>query len=219
MLLRKKFCVWRLCIRSQKCFCAGETLRLPLCKMRCLMWIQRLSVMRVCCDRRIQARFRRFVRQLVYLRLLGRGRSLAPMNSCARTVWSPSTGACRSAARLAQALVRALPARSRFSASLCRENRLAEWVLQNFFTHIRKLPHFDTRFGVAQTCCSPPQKRAFSICAGRRLGTFLICAQHCSEWQFSASKRVSKWGNFLIWTNFFCKRQCHGQVQRGAYCI
>ena len=31
----------------------------------------------------------------------------------------------------------------------------ADELLQNFFTHIRKLPHFDTRFGVAQTLYKP----------------------------------------------------------------
>ena len=78
--------------------------------------------------------------------------------------------------------------------------------LQNFFTHIRKLPHFDTRFGVAQTRSSPTQKSAFCIYAGRSVEAFLLSEHMSLEGQFSASKRVSKWGNFLISINFFCKR-------------
>ena len=83
--------------------------------------------------------------------------------------------------------------------------------LQNFFTHIRKLPHFDTRFGAAQARCGSPQKRVISICAGRSVGAFLTCTPQCQVWQFLSSKRVSKWGNFLISINFFCKRLvCRG---------
>ena len=79
--------------------------------------------------------------------------------------------------------------------------------LQNLFTHIRKLPHFDTRFGVAQERCSPLQKRVFSVCAGRSFGAFWPRAQNLSERKFFGSKRVSKWGNFLISINFFCKQR------------
>ena len=78
--------------------------------------------------------------------------------------------------------------------------------LQNFFTHIRKLPHFDTRFGVAQARFMPLQKPAFSKCPGRSVAAFLLSRQMCPKDQFSASKRVSKWGNFLISINFFCKQ-------------
>ena len=78
--------------------------------------------------------------------------------------------------------------------------------LQNFFTHIRKLPHFDTRFGAAQTRSSPTQKRAICIYPGRSVGAFLLSEHMSLEGQFFGSKRVSKWGNFLISINFFCKR-------------
>ena len=86
--------------------------------------------------------------------------------------------------------------------------------LQNFFTHIRKLPHFDTRFGVAQTRCSPTQKREISICAGRSLGTFLLSWHMCLEGQFLGSKRVSKWGNFLISLISFCKSRADFRKMR-----
>ena len=103
--------------------------------------------------------------------------------------------------RLARSLVRA--------ASTCASVRagcLLRAVLQNFSVHIRQIPHFDTRFGVAQALSSPPQKRAFCILPGRRVGAVLLRAENCSKWQFLGSKRVSKWGNFLISINSFCKR-------------
>ncbi len=50
----------------------------------------------------------------------------------------------------------------------------ADELLQNFFTHIRKLPHFDTRFGVAQARCGSPQKRAFCKCPGKSIGAFYL---------------------------------------------
>ena len=78
-----------------------------------------------------------------------------------------------------------------------------ERALQKSFTHIRKLPHFDTRFGVAQARWSPPQKSAFCIYAGRKVEAFLLSWHMCLEGQFLGSKRVSKWGNFLISINFF----------------
>ena len=77
--------------------------------------------------------------------------------------------------------------------------------LQNFFTHIRKLPHFDTRFGAVLPRWSPPQKAVFSVYAGRSVEAFLLSWHMCLEGQFLGSKRVSKWGNFLISLNFFCK--------------
>ena len=83
--------------------------------------------------------------------------------------------------------------------------RLGERALQNFLLHIRKLPHFDTRFGVVLALSSPPQKRAFCILPGRRVGAVLLRAENCSKWQFLGSKRVSKWGNFLISLIRFCK--------------
>ena len=83
--------------------------------------------------------------------------------------------------------------------------RLGERVLQNFLLHIRKLPHFDTRLGVAQARCGSPQKRAFCVFPGRRVGAFLSCVLQCKVWQFLGSKRVSKWGNFLISLISFCK--------------
>ena len=78
-------------------------------------------------------------------------------------------------------------------------------ALQNFLLHIRKLPHFDMRFGVAQARCGLSQKRVFCILPGRRVGAVLLRAENCSKWQFLGSKRVSKWGNFLISLIRFCK--------------
>jgi len=78
-------------------------------------------------------------------------------------------------------------------------------ALQNFLLHIRKLPHFDTRFGVAQARCGSPQKRVLYICPGRSVGAVLLRAENCSGRQFLGSKRVSKWGNFLISLIRFCK--------------
>ena len=75
--------------------------------------------------------------------------------------------------------------------------------LQNFFTHIRKLPHFDTRFGAVLPRWSPPQKAVFSVYAGRSVVAFLLSWHMCLKGQFLGSKRVSKWGNFLISLNFF----------------
>ena len=83
--------------------------------------------------------------------------------------------------------------------------RLDERALQNFLLHIRKLPHFDTRLGVAQARCGSLQKRVFCILPGRRVGAVLLRAENCSGGQFLGSKRVSKWGNYLISLIRFCK--------------
>ncbi len=91
----------------------------------------------------------------------------------------------------------------------CSDFHLRYQALQNLFIHIRKLPHFDTRFGVAQACFMSLQKRAFCLCAGRSVVSFWVTSHHCSEGQFLGLKRVSKWGNFIISLKFFCKR-CAG---------
>ena len=75
---------------------------------------------------------------------------------------------------------------------------LAGERLQNFLFHIRKLPHFDTRFGVVLERCRPPQKSRFYKCPGKCVAVILRSEHMCLEGPFSASKRVSKWGNFLI---------------------
>lgn len=93
-----------------------------------------------------------------------------------------------------------------FTARFTRVARSWHLGLQNFFTHIRKLPHFDTRFSVAKVRCGSPQKRAFSKCPGRSVVACLTTSQFCSRGQFLGSKRVLKWGIFLISLNFFVKQ-------------
>ena len=105
------------------------------------------------------------------------------------------------------------PARQRV---LVEGMRRAFRSLQNLFTHIRKLPHFDTRFGVVQERCSPLQKRVFSVCAGRSIGAFWPRAQNLSERKFFGSKRVSKWGNFLISINFFVSAEPVSKIHKNA---
>ena len=78
--------------------------------------------------------------------------------------------------------------------------------LQKFFTHIRKVPHFDTRFGAAQTRCGSPQKGPFCKCAGKSVVTFLLACRMRLGRLFFGSKRVSKWGIFLISINIFCRK-------------
>ena len=82
----------------------------------------------------------------------------------------------------------------------------ADELLQNFFTHIRQIPHFDTRFGGAQARFRPPQKRPFCKCPGKCVAAFLFSRQMCIAGRFLGSKRVSKWGNFLISIKSFCKQ-------------
>ncbi len=93
--------------------------------------------------------------------------------------------------------------------------RLGERALKNFLLHIRKLPHFDTRFGAVLARLKPPQKSAFSISAGIWTRAFLLRAENCSGRQFLGSKRVSKWGIFLISLIRFCKSRSAFSKTRG----